>query len=198
MSILVTGFGPFGDMKENPSWVAVRQLSGASINGFKIDTHMFQVSYDEVDSFVDSISHNDDYEFFLHVGVSSEASNVVLEQIACCGGYKKPDVFNKLPQTESFRSESSPAPVENLSMCTAFDLEMCKAQLHAIGVPASTSSEAGRYLCEYLYYRSMCRNGGKVLFVHVPMSDVTPTEETTKILKEIIKICLQQIYPYHG
>ena len=84
------------------------------------------------------------FQFFLHVGVSSEASNVVLEQIACCGGYKKPDVFNKLPQTESFRSESSPAPVENLSMCTAFDLEMCKAQLHAIGVPASTSSEAGR------------------------------------------------------
>ena len=78
------------------------------------------------------------------MGVNAKASGVVLEQIACSGGYKTPDVFNKLPKEQCFQFEEPSEPVENLSMCTAFDLEMCKAQLHAIGIPASTSRNAGR------------------------------------------------------
>lgn len=197
MSILLTGYRSPGDAEAECSGRAAQKLNGASVNGFKVETKLLPLSYDAVDQFIDSIPENHDYEFFLHVGVHMKIENVRLEQIACCGGYKRPDMHNKLPRDSAFHIEP-PVCAENLSMCTGFDMDLCKTQLNAIGVPVDTSNEAGRYLCEYMYYRSLCKNGGKVLFVHVPPEDVVPMEETCRILKEIIKICLQQIYPYYG
>src|SRR5688572_930711 len=44
-TILVTGFGPFLDVKENPSWEAIRDLEGAVIGGHRIAVAQLEVTY---------------------------------------------------------------------------------------------------------------------------------------------------------
>src|SRR5262245_24642616 len=44
-TILVTGFGPFLDVKVNPSWEAIRGLGGAVIGGCTIAVAELEVTY---------------------------------------------------------------------------------------------------------------------------------------------------------
>jgi pyroglutamyl-peptidase len=39
------------------------------------------------------------------------------------------------------------------------------------GVEAETSSDAGRYLCEFSFYRALWATAGRAIFVHVPQLD---------------------------
>ena len=48
MSILMTGFTPFGEHKVNPSWEVVRALQGDSLGGLKVTSKLIPVVYEEV------------------------------------------------------------------------------------------------------------------------------------------------------
>lgn len=43
--ILLTGFGPFGRFKRNPSWQAARLLDGKVVCGFEVASRMLPTSY---------------------------------------------------------------------------------------------------------------------------------------------------------
>lgn len=51
-----------------------------------------------------------------------------------------------------------------------------------------------RYLCEYIYYKSLCINKNQTIFIHVPNLDQDNTAEKLALqLKCIIKKLLEQI-----
>ena len=39
------------------------------------------------------------------------------------------------------------------------------------GLEAEASKDAGRYLCEFIFYKSLAAQNGRALFVHVPDYD---------------------------
>ena len=46
-------------------------------------------------------------------------------------------------------------------------------------------SDAGRYLCEFVYFKSLHSVDRKALFIHVPMSDVFPADKCAEAIKYI-------------
>lgn len=129
----------------------------------------------------------------IHVGVSSLARGIVLETCANSCGYKKPDANKCL--ADKGTSSLSNGCVE----CLKTDLDvksLCEHlnQLNQDGklkINSIISKDAGRYLCEYIYYTSMKCNSKNTLFVHVPEID-----EKSNFTVEIIRDALQEILNY--
>jgi pyroglutamyl-peptidase len=98
--ILVTGFGPFAGHPTNASWESVQLLPQLWKNEeIELNIDQIPVCYDFVQQqFPGKYTKSTSPIFYVHVGVSSEATNVVLETKAHNSGYVLPDVFGKCPK----------------------------------------------------------------------------------------------------
>lgn len=56
-----------------------------------------------------------------------------------------------------------------------------------------TSKDAGRYLCEYIYHKSLQQNPSRVVFIHVPEENKHSVEEVAKGLEVAIQCLVDQI-----
>lgn len=65
-----------------------------------------------------------------------------------------------------------------------FEEHKCKACL---------SDNAGRYLCEYIYYKSLSINQAKTLFVHVPDLCKSSSMHTAKGLYNILSCLIKTL-----
>src|SRR5258705_8906672 len=62
LRILITGFGPFGNVIHNPSARIVRWFKRAAIPGTEIVTLEFRVSYNEVDRRLPRVLENSEFD----------------------------------------------------------------------------------------------------------------------------------------
>ena len=81
---------------------------------------------------------------------------------------------------------------------TRLPLDAIAAKLAELGHPAEVSEDAGRFLCNYIYFHSLKlsaavnknKHGGKVnttsLFVHVPPFTTIAQPEQEKFLKDLL------------
>ena len=160
-SVYVTGFGPFGDVAENPSCRLVRQL--ASVHVLDSEIEVCTTSVDEaVCRHFDVIKKacHSSRPVVLHYGVDCEATAITIE--ICARNYV---------HVEDGGSEillGGPASIE-----TTYDLNQVLPQLPEL---FCASSDAGDYLCNYMYYKSLValNKVADVLFIHVPTFDVIP------------------------
>lgn len=121
-------------------------------------------------------------QFMIHVGVSGGATFLTLESTAHGSGYTKPDI-NDLPPEETELQEVVLHPDIDVKQVSKFlndhfDETQCKAVV---------SHNAGRYLCEYIFYKSLSIDTSRVLFIHVPDLKVYTAEQSAKGLKFIIR-----------
>ncbi|CAH2009476.1 unnamed protein product [Acanthoscelides obtectus] len=188
-TILVTGFGEFGVHKRNASWEAVKLLPD-SIDGISIVKKEIPVVYNVVDSVVPALWKELKPLLVIHVGVSSYASKLTIEKCAYRTGYVKCDA-----QGNTHCSGQSKCSNEDC-IYTAIDTEAICEHLNNTGnVKFCTSCNAGRYLCEYIYYMSLSIDKRKCLFVHVPpINEPYSTEEMAKALEDLIKCCVKCQY----
>jgi pyroglutamyl-peptidase len=186
MKILITSFGPFNDFEENPSNQVMNLLKEkvSSTWDCLINWHTLDVSYSYVDQFENLIS-KDNFDLVLHLGVATNDSLLRFELIAKneCSGK---DVQGRDPEKRYIDKE-------NGDLVSSFDINILnKLQLkHPNKI--RFSNDAGTYLCNYLYYKSLLifRNNSSVLFVHIAdfqnNSKAVSPEEQAQILAEIIE-----------
>jgi len=186
LTVLVTGFGPYADYKTNPSWEAVKLLpdlfenQGVSKNVDLIVTEI-SVSYEIVETKMKELIEKYNPSIVVHVGVSHASYCLNIEKQACSKGYTKPDVFDK------YRNEDNVDHVVLKSNCNIEDIcEAVNKHSDEINCKAVASDDAGRYLCEYIYYQSLSRGVPQVIFVHVPKSDIYSSEQTARGLLKIV------------
>lgn len=117
----------------------------------------------------------------VHVGLSNEAKCLKIESQACSKGYKETDVHNKCPTEQDIVEEILKTDFDTEKIC-----QIVNESFHETGCKASISNDAGRYLCEYIYYNSLSLKEPQVLFVHVPDLDVYPSTKTAQGLLQII------------
>lgn len=126
----------------------------------------------------------------VHLGITSTGSEISLESVAHKNGYKKTDIYGKLP--------------ENGSAIGKHDVLHAALNVHSVAeklnnsaefdVPIQVSSNAGRYLCEFIFYTSLNIDTLRVVFVHVPNIDKGYTTlEMALVVKEMILLLLEQI-----
>ncbi|XP_072942397.1 pyroglutamyl-peptidase 1-like [Epargyreus clarus] len=191
--VLITGFGPFIKHPVNASWEAVKLVNKEELekkHNVEVVLLEIPVTYDNVDEFVPALWETHTPILMLHVGVSGLAKELTLELQAHKKGYQRQDYFDKCPPNHSCPADGA------IRLHTKLDVERICQEYNEAKVAettAVTSKDAGRYLCEYIYYTSLSTDNTRTLFVHVPDMDVYPSERAARGIEHIVGLCLRQI-----
>ncbi|KAJ8716949.1 hypothetical protein PYW08_005348 [Mythimna loreyi] len=192
-TVLITGFGDFETINDNLSWQGVDSMDRDHIEGtYDISFYKtkIDVAYKAVENCVPKLWAEHQPDLIIHVGVKKDLTGFELETQAKKGCYETEDIENFCPPNKMHFADGPDTIITDL------DLEHLRDQFNATeptiaGLTAAVSSDAGLYLCEYIYYTSLaCRGCSKTLFVHVPDKGFTK-EDIAKGLERILDICLK-------
>lgn len=169
MSILVTGFGPFGEVTDNAS----AHLAENSGHPFKI----IEVAYTALDKFMEKLAKDPPDELLL-LGVDINAKKMRLETVAHNRIGEKPDVRGEIWGPGSI----DPKLPSQLS-ATLWTSEVLEPNAHC-----EPGCDAGGYLCNYSFFRSVqMLPNTKVGFIHIPpfqaLGEKTQLAELSRILE---------------
>jgi len=186
-TVHITGFKKFHGVSENPTETIVRNLTeyiqkkglpkGLVIGSCTILETAGQGAlvplYQTLQSAVtakESESSSSNRVICLHFGVNSGAARFAIERQAVNEAtFRCPDEMGWKPQKVPIvpsdgaisRTRETTLPVEEITKALAKK-----------GYDVMTSDDAGRFVCNYVYYHSLRfaeQNGIKSLFVHVPL-----------------------------
>ncbi|XP_044745545.1 pyroglutamyl-peptidase 1 [Coccinella septempunctata] len=190
--ILVTGFGPFGVHLVNASWEAVKLLPD-EFHGHRIVKKEIPVCYKDVDEKIPNMWMSMQPKLVIHVGVSSEARKITIEKTANRNGYEKLDCFGKKHSTGNVCPRDLGDDFINTSINVP---EICEIlNSHDSTIKYCSSENAGRYLCEYIYYTSLRLDRNRCIFIHVPPLDSPYTaKELSDGILQIINCVLKGDY----
>ncbi|KAJ1798281.1 pyroglutamyl-peptidase activity protein [Coemansia sp. RSA 2399] len=199
---LITGFEPFGTPRplENRSWEVVKRLAGRQIDAGDalVMCHCYEipVSYNQVSELLPQLHSSQEFSVVVHCGAGVPGV-VRLEKLAHRSGYVKPGnggesdvpIGNHVPGYDTADVLESTVDVGKLR-----DALVDKGWSNL-----AVSLDAGRYLCEFVYYTSLAegettykrqqRQAPTTLFVHVPPSCNDPYSdgELAEIICEVLR-----------
>ncbi|KAJ7369396.1 Pyroglutamyl-peptidase 1, partial [Desmophyllum pertusum] len=156
--VLVTGFGPFGLHQINTSWVAVQELPNTELaDEVDLVIKEIPVEYTAVDKEVPALWNEVKPKLCVHVGVHGLADSIQLEMCGHNHGYSRPD--------ESGSKCGTGCCVDGGSEClsTSLDLDRLCSEVMTAKSPClvGISDDAGRFLCDYIYYKSLHLGQGR-------------------------------------
>ncbi len=164
--ILLTGFGPFGKVQENPSEQVVRQLDSVDIDGVELKTLILSVSFQDAIAEMHRCLRTDGpFDYVLSLGVATKRTYISLERRAL---NKKHDTSN-LDTSDSSVVENAPdcyfttLPISRLKRCIS----------NATEVPIRMSDNAGSFVCNALFFATLheiaiSQLATKCGFIHIP------------------------------
>lgn len=147
------------------------------------------VSYESVQSIIPDLVTQVSPKLCVHVGVSPYHT-VVLERYGKNLLYTERDINGKQPEGQC-GVVGGPDRLE-----TTFDIPRVLEQLNIRqpDMQFRPSSDAGRFLCDFIYYTSLHLNSAPVLFVHVcTLNNPYSVEQLALALKNIIEILLAEL-----
>jgi pyroglutamyl-peptidase len=167
-SVLITGFGPFPGVPENPSgWLAETLAEQGQAFGCDLHGAVLPTEWDAVAALAPSLHESLQPHVMIHFGVSPNAKALRIERSAHNRAASRADARGALPDTAAICSNGADR------LDTSLPVTALAAHLRSRDVAAGASRSCGRYLCNFLYYRSLewtRRRGGHALFVHVPLT----------------------------
>ncbi len=164
--VLVTGFGPFPGVSHNASASVVLRLAASPAEpGLEIATAIIPVVWANARAAARQAVARFQPHAILHFGVSKQALGFEIEARAVnMSGLKEDHAGVVRPEKPLVRAGKpvlmSTLPVRDLVEALAND-----------GFAAAVSEDAGRYLCNALFYWSLCdahADGRLVSFIHLP------------------------------
>ena len=184
MSILLTGFEPFGGADTNPSWEAVRLVSD-TVSGHAVHRLRLPVEYDRAAELLRQEIARLLPEIVISVGVANGRKAITPELVAV--NYR----FASIPDNAGVSHLGDPiVPDGPAAYMTSLPVHDMIAAINDAGIPAQLSMSAGAYVCNDVYYALLgCEGefGHKGLFVHVPGTEAVTVEEMARALG----ICLR-------
>lgn len=165
--VLVTGFGPFPGVPYNASAALVEALrEGGPEPGVSLATAIVPVLWEKAIATAQAAIAEHRPDAILHFGVSKRASGFVIETRAHNFSGPKKDHAGEA------RGAGVLMPGRSAIEVATLPTQMLLAALKAAGYPATISKNAGRYLCNALFYSSLSLASGKgaplVGFIHLP------------------------------
>jgi pyroglutamyl-peptidase len=177
MRALIAGFGPFPGAPFNPSALLAKALvrrRRPALAAIERSSHVFATAYGAVDRDLKTLlAQKPDIVLIFglagrrrHVCIETRARNAVSVLLPDASGYrpKSGTIARGAPP-----SRQGKAPFARL-------LGAVRAQ----GVPARMSRDAGRYLCNYVYWQAlerMDKASPMVAFVHIPQLRLMPRRQ---------------------
>ena len=167
--VLVTGFGPWADNTHNPSTDLARAMHGIVIGDIEFVAHApLPVAFEKAEH----VAHDEatQHQAILHLalGLAAATPYVRIERYGRNRSTTEtPDNLGTIAHDVVIENEG-PDIVE-----TTLDVAAIARALIANNIDAQVSEDAGGYVCNDLYYRSLRRGAAltptrHALFVHVP------------------------------
>ena len=201
-TILLTGFGPFPGTPENLTARLVPELAQRAARRFRghdVVSHIFPTEWAGAPRRLADLYAHHAPKLALHFGVSERATGFAIETTAHNRCASVADAANCLPSAPQIDSGGAD------SIATRLPADAIVARLHALHVPVTLSPDAGSYLCNTIFYRTLHHaaalpRAATAGFVHIPstLSDVgidaatRPFDWNVALLGslEIIRVCL--------
>jgi pyroglutamyl-peptidase len=171
LTILITGFGPFPGAPSNPTGPLVQQLARLrrpALADMQLVPHVFRTSYEAVDDELPQLVSRLRPDAVLMFGLASRASCLKVETRAR-------NAVSALVLDAEGRQAAALSIAPGGPDAVMFGVPAARLALAArkARIPAVTSRDAGRYLCNYLSWRAIetvARPGGPTFaaFIHVP------------------------------
>lgn len=174
--ILVTGFGPFGHNTSNPSSNSLETL-GCEDDNIIIYPNI-EVSCKGVDDYLSSI---DASNIRIHLGLDEKAKTFKIEKFAYNEkNFPIPDMDN-LGQAGGGEAIDVIGPIHQE---TCIDVHALLTHLVKMKFQVEISDDPGRYVCNYMYYKSLKKNRNAI-FVHVPSYEVIDKQFITCLINYV-------------
>lgn len=174
MKLLITGFGPFPGVPDNPSKNLARRvgrtLSSASHNQVTATTAVLPTEWRALPRILEPLSARLAPDLIIHFGLHERARSFHIEQRAHNLAAARPDAQGEISANGRI-SRFAPDALES-PLCAS----SIAAKLRRRGLPAESSYDAGDYLCNMAYFLSLARGRTAaaqtpVLFVHIPLPE---------------------------
>lgn len=173
MRTLLTGFGPFGTVVNNPSARIVEHFAREGAPGHALATRVLPVSFTRAEREIVALLRAGRFDVALLLGVAGGEAHVRLER------FGRNQDRARLPDCDGF------APMETVIRLGAPSLypatlepEPLAESLRAAGIPTRLSDDAGGYVCNHTYFAALhalaeANLPTRCLFVHVPWDALT-------------------------
>lgn len=204
--IVVTGFGPFDGVPENPTTHLVNKLKNylapdlASITETALIETSAQASRSFIHSLLQQKEQNDDKSvILLHLGVNYKGTTFQLERCAYNdASFRVPDEQGFQPKGESILGEAVPV---GATLQTQIDVEKLASQLNAdVKKDVLVSTDPGRFVCNYTYCYSLqtfqesssSSSNYRCLFLHVPPFSEIPEEDQLAFVERLLELLYER------
>ena len=176
LTILITGFGPFPTAPFNPTETLVRRLARIrrpALADVRIVPHVFATSYQAVDRDLSKLIANHAPDAILMFGLAARRSLLTVETRA------RNAVSTLLVDAEgALTRHRAIVPGQPAARLLAPWCRTLVRPIKAARVPAKLSRDAGRYVCNYLCWRTAeaaaQADGPLAAFVHIPQIRRSP------------------------
>ncbi|MDK9698137.1 MAG: pyroglutamyl-peptidase I [Siculibacillus sp.] len=168
--LLLTGFGPFPGAPRNPTAEVVHRLAETGRGerlGVEIRTHVFATTWAALDDLPGLIAEVRPH-LVLHLGLKRRATAIAVESCARNrANVAAVDAEGCHPPATMLDPDGPPR------LAAGLPIARMVARIAGTGSPVEWSDDAGRYLCNALFWRSLRLAAGRPTgFLHLP-----PTRE---------------------
>jgi pyroglutamyl-peptidase len=177
MQTLLTGFGPFATVIDNPAARLVERFAAETVAGHEITTCLLPTSFQRAPQLMDAAltaggRDGQPFDLILMLGVAQNSPGWRVERYGRNHDNPVADVDGYVPQVGPIL----PAAPDLLTV--TLPVEDLVAALHRAGLPATPSESAGGYLCNHILFYTLERlqsgvSGARAGFLHVPADEHT-------------------------
>lgn len=123
----------------------------------------------------------------------AEADGLLLESHACNVNYCHVDNRGLCPNNGRCVDNDAPADLSTLLPIE----DVCARVQRRTKIPVKISNDAGRFLCEFIYYQSLFIDRKRTVFIHVPSTDdhLFTVENLARAIQLIIYELLRSVEP---
>lgn len=180
--IILTGFGPFGDVSENPSAAIARGLNGEVIGGHAIIAEVLPVEFETASKRLRDLLRQHEPALAVCLGVAASRRVLSLERVAI-------NLMDaRIPDNAGTQPLDQPVVAGGPSAYfTSLPIKAMKEAMTKSGATVEVSNSAGTYVCNCLFYALMHalrdqpdRRGG---FIHVPPA--TPEQDVFSMVNAV-------------
>ncbi|MBD8077713.1 pyroglutamyl-peptidase I [Cellulosimicrobium arenosum] len=190
MSVLVSGFDPFGDDATNPSWDVARLLGerGPELVGTDVVAVRLPVTFAGAWPILCAAVRAHAPDVVLALGLAAGSTQVRLERVAInVADARRPDNDGAAPVD---------APVVDggpVAYWSGLPLKAALVALRELEVPATVSATAGTYVCNATFYALMhhvatAGLSSRAGFVHVPRATDLALEDQVRAVAQVARL----------
>jgi pyroglutamyl-peptidase len=169
--ILLTGFGPFPGVEKNPTAAVCEALNGHTFGGVPVQGSVFDVCFQSIQEQLAQAWGETPPGLVVLLGVAVDRHTIGVETRAVnrCQS-QRPDATGFVPNEDQVLSK---AHFLDYELHSTLDTQGLVRGLNRAGFPAELSTDAGRYLCNGVYFHGLVRaaqadNPANCVFLHLP------------------------------